>query len=92
VNLTLLSSPAVSPTPVTVSSSNPNVASISGTPVVPAGGRSVALNVLAGIDGVATITLSAGSDVAQIVVVVGTPPAALIPVITARIVGVDVKQ
>ena len=61
-------------------------------PLIATGSLAVALNVVTGIEGVATLTLRAGSDVAQIIVVVGTPPAALIPVITARIVGVEVKQ
>jgi len=92
VNLTLLSSPAGSPTPVVVSSSDPNVASIGGAPLVPAGGRAASLNIITGIEGVATLTLRAGSDLAQIVVVVGTPPASRLPLITARIVGVEIKQ
>ena len=92
VNLTLLSSPAGSPTPVVVSSSDPNVASVSGAPVVAAGSRIASLNIITGIQGVATLTLRAGSDLAQVVVVVGTPPASQLPLITARIVGVEVKQ
>ena len=92
VSLTLLASPAGAPTPVTVTSSDANVASVNGTPIVSTGARTVALNVVTGIDGVATLTLRAGSDVAQVVVVVGTPPAALIPVITAPIVGIRVQQ
>jgi hypothetical protein len=92
VSLTLLASPAGAPTPVTITSSDANVASVNGTPVVSTGARTVALAVLTGIEGVATLTLRAGSDVAQIVVVVGTPPAALIPVITAPIVGIEVKK
>ena len=92
VNLILLSSPAGSPIPVTVSTTDPNVASVSGTPIVPSGGQIAALNIVTGIQGVATLTLRAGSDVVQIVVVVGTPPAALVPVITAPIVGVGVNQ
>ena len=92
VNVTLLSNPAGSTTPVTVSTTDPNVASVSGTPVVAAGGRTVALHVVTGAQGVATLTLRAGSDLAQIVVVVGTPPASLLPLVTAPIVGVEVKQ
>jgi hypothetical protein len=92
VTVTLLSSPAASPTPVTVTTSDPTVASVSGTTVVAIGARTVALNLVTGIEGVATLTLRAGGGVAQIVVVVGTPPATLIPVIMAPIVGIEVKQ
>ncbi len=92
VNVTLLSNPASTPTAVAVSTTDPNVASVSGTPVVAAGGRTVALHVVTGAQGVATLTLRAGSDLAQIVVVVGTPPASLLPLVTAPIVGVEVKQ
>jgi hypothetical protein len=50
------------------------------------------LTIQTGVQGVATLTLRAGSDVAQIVVVVGTPPASLLPLIAAPIVGIEVKQ
>jgi hypothetical protein len=92
VTLTLLASPADAPTAVTITSSDVNVASVTGTAVVAAGARTVALDIVSGVTGVATVTLRAGNDVAQIIVVVGTPPAALIPVITAPIVGIEVKQ
>jgi len=92
VNVTLLSNPAGTQTAVTVSTTDPNVASVSGTPIVPAGGRTVALHVVTGTQGVATLTLRAGNDLAQIVVVVGTPPASVLPVIMAPVVGVEVKQ
>jgi hypothetical protein len=91
-NLTVLASVAGSPTPVIVSSTDPSVASVSGAPVVAAGSRTVSLNITTGIEGVATLTLRAGSDLAQLVVVVGTPPASHLPLITAPIVGVEVKQ
>jgi hypothetical protein len=87
----LLSTDAVAPTTVTVTSSNPNVAMVNGPVVVAPGSRSAALTTLTGIQGVATLTLRAGNDVAQLVVVVGTPPASLLPVITAPIVGVEKK-
>jgi len=91
LNLPLLSTDAVAPTTVTVTSSNPNIAMVNGPVVVAPGSRSAALTILTGIQGVATLTLRAGNDVAQLVVVVGTPPASLLPVITAPIVGVEKK-
>jgi hypothetical protein len=92
VNVSLLSNPAVSATQVTVSSSNPNVAIVNGTVSIPAGSRIAALDILTGSAGVATLTLRAGNDIAQLVIVVGTPPASLMPVITAPLIGVQVKQ
>ncbi len=91
LNVTALSAAATSPTVVTVSSSNPNIASVEEPVVVPAGSRIAAIKILPGIDGVATLTLRAGNDVAQILVVVGPPPALLLPLITAPIVGVEKK-
>jgi hypothetical protein len=92
LNVSLLSLPAASPTTVTVTSSNPNVAFVNGPVVVPSGSRVAALDIATGIEGVATLTLSAGSDFAQIVVVVGTPPASLRPIVTAPVVGVEIKK
>jgi hypothetical protein len=92
VSVSLLSNPASSATQVTVSSSDPNIAIVNGTVTIPAGSRVAALDILTGSAGVATLTLRAGNDVAQIVIVVGTPPASLTPVITAPLVGVQVKQ
>ena len=91
VSLTLLASAAASPTTVTVTSSDPTIASVNAAVVVAAGSQVADVHIVTGIEGVATLTLSAGSNVVQIVVVVGTPPANLLPVITARIVGVEVK-
>ena len=92
VNVTFLANPAASPTTVSVTSSSPDVASVSDAVVVPAGGRVAALTITTGVQGVATLTLRAGSDVAQIVVVVGTPPASMLPLITTSIVGLEIKK
>jgi hypothetical protein len=90
LSVALLSSPAFALTPVSVSSSDPNVAIVNGPVSIAPGGRAVSLDIMTGAAGVATLTLHAGNDVAQIVVVVGTPSA--IPVIVAPVVGVEVKQ
>jgi hypothetical protein len=92
VNLTLLSNPAASATAVVATTTDASVASVTGSPVVPVGSRVASVHIVTGVQGVATITLHAGTDVAQIVVVVGTPPASQMPLVTARIVGVEVKQ
>jgi hypothetical protein len=92
VNLTVLSNPVASATPVVVTTTDASVASVSGSPVVPVGSRVASLHIVTGVQGVATLTLRAGAEVTQIVVVVGTPPASQLPLVTARIVGVEVKQ
>jgi hypothetical protein len=92
VNLTVLSNAAGSATPVAATTTDASVASVTGSPVVPAGSSVASIHIVTGVQGVATLTLRAGADVSQIVVVVGTPPASRLPLITARIVGVEVKQ
>jgi hypothetical protein len=92
VNLTVLANAAGSVTPVVVSTTDASVASVTGSPVVPAGSRVASVHIVTGVQGVATITLRAGTDLTQIVVVVGTPPASQLPLITTRIVGVELKQ
>jgi hypothetical protein len=77
---------------VVVTTTDASVASVSGSPVVPVGSRVASLHIVTGVQGVATLTLRAGAEVTQIVVVVGTPPASQMPLVTARIVGVEVKQ
>jgi hypothetical protein len=59
---------------------------------VPAGSRTTQLQIVTGVEGVATLTLRAGSEIAQIVVVVGTPPASRLPLIAAPIIGVEIKK
>lgn len=91
VDVTLLSSPASSPTAVVVTTTDANVAAVTNAGVVKIGSQVASLQIVTGRQGVATLTLRAGSDVAQVVVVVGTPPASQLPLVTARIVGVEVK-
>jgi hypothetical protein len=88
----LLSDPAATDTAVTVTSSDPNIAGVTGLPFIPAGGRSASLNITTGNQGVATLTIFVGAARTELVVVVGNPPASLLPVITAPAVGVQVKQ
>lgn len=84
-----LGAPAATLTPVTVSSSNPAVAVGIATPVQP-GEQTASLTIEAVADGVATITLRAGSDVRAVTVIVGTPPAGFTPLALAPIVGASV--
>jgi hypothetical protein len=92
VSAPLLSADAPADTLLTVTSSDPNVASVSGPVIVPAGTRSVNVTVISGTDGVATLTFAAAGVTRQVVVVVGTPPASSVPNIVAPVVGVEVKQ
>jgi hypothetical protein len=91
VNVPMLDSPADAAMPVTVATTNTNVAAVFGTPVIAAGSMSVTLTVDGGSQGVATLTLSAGGKLVQLVIVVGTPPPGQVPTVTARIVGVQVS-
>jgi len=90
VAVPLLDAPAAATTPVTVSSSNPAVAIVIGSPTVAAGSRSATLNIAAGGQGVATLTLTAGGKISQLVIIVGTPPPGMVPTVTAPIVGIQV--
>jgi hypothetical protein len=91
VTVPLLNAPATSTTPVTVTSSDPAVAIVTGSPQIAVGARSTTLNIGAGAQGVATLTLSAGGVTSQLVVVIGTPPPGMVPTVTAPIVGIQVK-
>jgi hypothetical protein len=92
VKAAFLSAPSAAATTVSVTSSDSNVASVAGPVVVPPGDTMAAFTIQTGVQGVATLTLRAGANVAQMVVVVGTPPASLLPLIAAPIVGVEVKK
>jgi hypothetical protein len=92
VGLTLLATAASVDTPVFVTTSDPNVAGVTGPALIAAGTRTATLHVLTGVQGVATLTITAGERTSQLVVVVGTPPAALLPIITAPVVGLEIKK
>ena len=59
---------------------------------IPAGQQSATFTVATGLEGVATLTLDAGGEKRQLVVVVGTPPASRIPTIVAPVVGVEIEE
>ena len=88
----LLSAPRSGDTVVTISSSDPNIATAPEAVTIPAGQQSATFTVATGLEGVATLTLDAGGEKRQLVVVVGTPPASRIPTIVAPVVGVEVKK
>jgi hypothetical protein len=89
VAITVLSSPASADTPVSVTSSNPAVATATATPVV-AGTRVTTLSITTGVDGVAVLTLRAGSEVWSVTVFVGAPPPNRTPLTVALPVGLSI--
>jgi hypothetical protein len=92
VGLPLLSSPATADVPVTVTSTNPEVANVVGTVVVPAGSQVATFTIAASSAGTATLRIEVDGAVLELSVIAGTPPAGLVPIVAAPIVGVEVKQ
>jgi hypothetical protein len=88
----LLTAPRSGSTVVTISSSDPSIAIVTEAVAIPAGQQSATFTVATGLEGVATLTLDAGGEKRQLVVVVGTPPASRIPTIVAPVVGVEMKK
>src|SRR5439155_22463511 len=86
----LLPTPASVDTPVTVTSTDPAVATVLGTVVVRAGSQTATLTVTIGTAGTALLTLRAGTEVRGLTVIVGTPPAGSVPPIIAPPAGVVV--
>ena len=89
--VTVLNAPLAgsTPLPVSVASSNPSVATATGSPVVP-GSLVTTLTITAVADGVAELTLRAGGAVRSIVIVVGTPSPDRTPPVLALPVGASV--
>src|SRR5439155_954305 len=88
----LLPTPASVDTPVTVTSTDPAVATVLGTVVVRAGSQTATLTVTTGTAGTALLTLRAGTEVRGLTVIVGTPPAGSVPPIVAPPVEVTVLR
>src|SRR5262249_42832048 len=83
----LLATPAAIDTPVTITSSNPAVASVPGSVTIAQGSRTASITVTTGAPGTATLTFSVGGATIQLTVVVG-PPFAGLPPVSAAPVGV----
>jgi hypothetical protein len=88
IALALLASPAGVQAPVTVTSTNPGVATATAT-AISAGSQTTQVTITTIADGVATIVLRAGSETRVLTVVVGTPAPNMLPLISARSVGVS---
>jgi hypothetical protein len=91
VRVAVLAAPAAADTPVGVTSSDPGVAAVSGTPVVRAGEQIVDLALATGAAGRATLTLDISGAKFTLDVVVGSDPTpATAPAIAAPVVGASV--
>lgn len=88
----VLPTPAAQNTPVTVTSSDPAVATIAGNVSVPAGSQVATLTITMGSPGIAFIRLSAGSEVRELTVIVGTPPDHSVPPVVAPPIQIDVPS
>lgn len=73
--------------PVSVFSSNPNVATATASAVLP-GEQVTNLSITTGVDGVAVLTMTAGSTTRSVTVFVGVPPPSQTPMVFARGVGI----
>ncbi|HXH06729.1 MAG TPA: carboxypeptidase regulatory-like domain-containing protein [Vicinamibacterales bacterium] len=91
VRVAVLGAPAAADTSVTVTSSDPGVATVSGTPVVRAGEQIVDLALSTGAAGRATLMLDLAGAKFTVEVVVGSDPTpATAPAIAAPVVGASV--
>jgi hypothetical protein len=91
ISLQLLDSPAQASTPVAVTSSSPAIASVLGSPLIPAGSTDVTFQLQTGSAGEALLLLRAGDQGRELRVVVGTPSPAQIPPVLAQPVGWTVR-
>jgi hypothetical protein len=90
LSLRLLGAPAAADTPVIVTSSDPSIATVSGSPFVPAGSTDAPIELVTGGAGEALLILRAGDEGRELRVVVGTPTPGQSPPALAPPVGVTV--
>jgi hypothetical protein len=96
LGIPLLDAAAIAATVVTITSSNPSVASVGGSATtvvqIEPGEQVLQLPIsIAGVPGAALLTLEFNGTRRELVVVVGNPAASQIPAVTAPPVGVQVK-
>ncbi|MGE5243271.1 MAG: Ig-like domain-containing protein [Betaproteobacteria bacterium] len=91
VHLDLLGAPATADTPVSVVSTNTAVATATATTIA-TGQTATDVQITPVADGVATIVVRVGDDVRSLTVFVGTLPANLLPLITARPAGLAISN
>jgi hypothetical protein len=93
VTVQALAAPLAGTTPlaVSVSSSNPAIATATASPVEP-GTQVTTVTITALADGATELTLRAGTDVRSLTVFVGAPPAGQTPIVLALPTGVSVTR
>jgi hypothetical protein len=92
ITVRLLINPAPLDLPVTVTSSDPAVADVTGLVEVSAGERVATLTIVTGLPGEAILSLRVGAEVREFSLFVGAPPADGVPPVPAPIVGVEVSE
>ncbi|MDJ0785391.1 MAG: carboxypeptidase regulatory-like domain-containing protein [Myxococcota bacterium] len=92
VTLLLLSTPATGTIPVSVTSSDPAIADVTGSPAVAAGSQSVSLDIASGSQGVVRLTIRAGNVIRELEVIVGVPPAGALAPVLAQAVGARIPD
>jgi hypothetical protein len=91
ISVRVLDAPAASPTPVTVTSSDPSIVTLAVPAVVPAGQQVAELQLSTGAGGSATLTIDAAGTRFAIDVIVGSNPTAASRLVAASAVGVAVR-
>jgi hypothetical protein len=89
--VTLLPVPATSDVAVSITSSNPAIATATAT-AIHAGTQVTTLSLVSGVEGTAVLTVRAGDVVRSITVIVGTPAANQTPIALAPAVGASVPS
>ena len=89
--VTLLAAPAQGETPVTVTSSNPSVATATASTIL-AGQQTTTLSIDALADGQTVLTLRAGDEVRSVTVFVGAVAPGQTPIVVAPTVGVSLPR
>jgi hypothetical protein len=92
ISLRLLAAPAAAATPVTVTSSNPAIATAVGPVEIPAGSTDAALTLATGAAGETVLLLRAGAEGRELRVIVGPVPSNRTPPIVAPPVGLSVQS
>jgi hypothetical protein len=88
--LRLLAAPAPSEVPVTISSSNPAIADVSGPVSVEAGQQVAPITLLSTAEGVATLAITAAGQTRHLTIVIGAAAASQLPAVIASPASVSV--
>jgi hypothetical protein len=92
IGVRLLGAPATADVPVSVTTSDPNVASVQGPVLIRAGQQVATISIGTAAQGAAELTVKAGAQTIRVTVIAGTPPDGTVPVIVAPIVGVQIQK